>query len=352
MKVSVVSIIYKVEPYLKQCLDSIVNQTYKDLEIVLAVGYKGDGSDDACLDICNEYAKNDDRIKIITATPHGPADARNQGMKLVTGDLLAFVDGDDFVELDYVERMVSHITKYDADIVVIGRYYEYKNITLQDDTVKEPLVMDADEALKIVMSPSGFFLHCWDKMYSKKIFDGLYFDTDVVVEDRIVVNRLIGKADRIVYDSTPGYHFRERSDSLSKQSGMIRNNVIANEIFMDYILNNHPKIANECYCYMLKEYITAVQNELVDSDCSKDDLKEYQGKVKKVMDLNKANPCIGKSLRLKSMMAVNMPALLKQFTKWRQKKMADTNERYLQYEYVTKPRRRKEEVTEIDKKLT
>lgn len=339
MKVSIITIVYQVEEYIRQCIESVINQTYKDLEIILVVGHKSDGNDDACLSICYEYAGRDDRIKIVSSPPRGPADARNQGLKSVTGDLLAFVDGDDFIEPDCIERMVGNMTSNNADIVVCGRFYEYKNATLKDDAAK-PLVLSAEEALKITLQPEGFFLHCWDKMYSKKIFKDLYFDTSVRVEDRIVVDRLLGAADKVVYDSTPLYHFRERSESLSKLGGMIKNNIIANEIMKEYIISNFPGLTEHCNRFMLYEYITAMQNILVldgqkktsdtwDVSDNKSDLKEYRLKVKEYFDINRNNPLLGKSLKLKSLLAIYTPGVLGIYTKNRQKKNAVSYEKFL-----------------------
>lgn len=339
MKVSIISIIYQVEPYLRQCLDSIVNQTHKDLEIILVVGIKNDGTDDASLAICNEYAVRDSRIKIQSSLPKGPADARNQGLKMVTGDLLAFVDGDDYIEPDCIEKMVGNMIAHSADIVVCGRFYEYKNATLKDEA-KEVRVMNADEALMVTLVPEGFFLHCWDKMYSKRIFRDLYFDTTVRVEDRIVVDKLLGRADVVVYDSTPLYHFRERSESLSKLGGMIKNNIIANEIMQEYLLQAHPATTDYCKRFMLYEYITAMQNILVldtnkktsdtwDVSDNKSDLAEYRKKVRMSYAENKNNPQMGRSLKIKALMAIYCPWVLKVFTKVRQKKNMNIYEKFV-----------------------
>lgn len=315
--ISILMIVYDVEQYVAQSIESVLAQDYQDFELIIVIG---EGGKDNCENICREYAGRDSRIKLVIAPPKGPADARNQGLSVATGDYLGFVDADDYIEPDMFSSMLSNIESTGADIAVCGRFYEFVNKTLQDEA-GQPVVLSADEALKVTLDGSGFFLHCWDKLFSKKIYEGLHFRTDITVEDRIVVDRLISKADRVVYDSTPKYHFRERSGSLSKKSGMVAKNVEANELMQEFLLTNHPAIKNECQRFMLYEYITAVQNELVAIDSNKDDVRKYQRKVR--MLSGEKNPLIGKSLKVKSIMALYFPHILKLYTANRQKDVAD-----------------------------
>lgn len=306
--ISILMIVYDVEQYVAKAIESVLDQTYKDFELILVIG---EGGKDNCEAICRDYAAKDNRIKIVIAPPKGPADARNKGLAVVTGDYLGFVDADDYVEPDMFESMMKNLEDTGADIAVCGRFYEFQNKTLSD---KEgtPIVYTGEEAIKVTLSGEGFFLHCWDKLFTKKIFEDLYFRTDIAVEDRIIVDKLLSKADKVVYDSTPKYHFRERFGSLSKKSGMVRKNVEGNEIMQDFILNNHPNIKNECNRFMLYEYITAVQNELTVEDTNKEDLLEYRNKVKALYKEN--NPFVARTIKIKATMAIYFPFLLKMYT--------------------------------------
>ena len=308
-------IVYDIEAYVEKAIKSVLAQTYKDFEFILVVGR----GEDKCLEICEKYAQLDSRIKLKIITPNGAADARNHGMELVTGDYLGFVDGDDYIEPDMYESMMNNIKKYDADIAVCGRFYEYQNTTLQDVS-SEPIVLSADEALKVTLSHEGFFLHCWDKLYSRKIYEGLNFETKLIVEDRIIVDEMLGKADRIVYDSTPKYHFRERSGSISKQRVMVRNNIKADEVMLDFIKREHPAILPDGLTFILYEYITAIQNELTDIDTNYDDIREYQKCIRKLMKDD--NLIIGKGLRVKAYLALYAKGLLGIYTKLRKKNVS------------------------------
>lgn len=319
--ISIVMIVYDVERYVEQGIKSVLSQTYSDIELIIVASEGHDRS----VDICRQYAKTDDRIKLIIAPPNGIADARNRGLAQVRGDYLGFVDPDDYIEPQMYERLIGHMEKYGADIAVCGRFYEYVNATLSDKA-GEVKVMTGSGAVAMTLGNEGFFLHCWDKLYSGKIFKDLHFRTDITVEDRIVVDRLLSAADTVVYDPEPMYHFRERSGSSSKKSGMVRNNVEANLLMEEFIRSEHPELKDECTRFMLYEMITAIQNELVSPLPSKADLKDYTDKVRSLA----ATPCplVGRSLRLKSFAAIYLKPILKLYTKVRQTNSANTLERF------------------------
>ncbi len=319
--ISIIMIVYNVEAYVEQSIKSVLDQTYKDIELIIVCG-KGD---DRSEEICRRYADCDGRIRLIVAPACGIADARNRGMAAVTGDLLGFVDSDDHIEPDMYERMVANLEKYDADVAVCGRFYEYVGKTLSD-TPAPPKVYSASEALAVTLGHDGFFLHCWDKLYTRKIFEGLTFRTDITVEDRIVVDTLLSKANRIVYDPTPLYHFRERSGSNSKGSGMVRKNVEANLLMEDFLKREHPELSDELGRFMLYEYITALQNELTSPAPDRSDIKRYKDEVRRRAAAD--DPLISKSLKLKAFMAIYTPFLLKYYTKYRQKSVAAGLERF------------------------
>ena len=115
-KISVIVPVYKVEKYLDKCVESIVNQTYKNLEIILV----DDGSPDNCPAMCDEWAEKDERIRVIHKENGGLADARNAGMDIATGDYIGFVDSDDWIEPNMYEVLLKNALKYDADISTIS----------------------------------------------------------------------------------------------------------------------------------------------------------------------------------------------------------------------------------------
>ena len=322
-KISIISIIYKVEPYLRQCIESIVNQTYKNLEIILVAGE----GDEGCYKICKEFADQDSRIKLVTCKPAGVSDARNHGLEVMTGDYLGFVDGDDFIEPDMYETLVKNLEGHACDIAVCGRFYEFMNVSEKDEA-RPPVILNPSQALDMILSGTGFFLHCWDKLFTRKVFEGLSFPVDKHVEDRIVVNRLIDKADRIVYDSTPKYHFRERADSLSKEEKMTKMNTIANEELAAYIFRVHPELRDVCESFMIYEHITCIQNLMLKGSRDKEQIALHKDFLRGVAPHLKQNARISKKVRLKLWLVTYCPHLLLMFTRSHVKKQNDEHVRF------------------------
>ena len=319
--ISIIMIVYDVEEYVAKSIQSVLSQTEKDIELIIVVGHGHDRSEE----ICERFAKNDKRIKLIACEARGIADARNRGLAAAKGDYIGFVDSDDHVESEMFESMLSNLQKYDADIAVCGRFYEYVNKTLSD-TPSEPVVMTGSEAIAVTLGHDGFFLHLWDKLFKREIFDGVSFRTDITVEDRIVTDRLLSKATRVVYDPTPMYHFRERSGSNSKRRGMVRNNVEANLLMEEFIKSRHPELKSKCDLFMLYEFITAVQNELTSDEPCKDDIMEYRAKIRLL--LSECRGTSSRSIKLKAALALYAPTILKLYTKRRQQNVSDELERF------------------------
>lgn len=119
--ISIIVPIYNVEQYLIQCLESILNQTCRDIEIILI----DDGSQDCCGEICDEYARKDNRIKVYHTNNGGLAAARNYGIEKATGEYIGFADSDDWIEPDMFEVLLSQAEKHKAEIAICGCYYEY-----------------------------------------------------------------------------------------------------------------------------------------------------------------------------------------------------------------------------------
>ncbi len=327
-KVSIISIIYQVEPYLEQCLDSLLAQTYQNLQIILVAGVREDPAEnDGCPVICEKYAKKDERIDLILAPARGIADARNVGLSHVKGDYVAFVDGDDWVDADFVASLVKQCGETGSDIAVCGRYYEFMNRT-GEDAHAETKVLSSEEAMRMILDGTGFFLHLWDKLFDGSLWENVTFPTDHVVEDRIVVNRIIGSAKRISYNSTPKYHFRERTGSNSKKPGMAWHNAEANRLLCTYVADTFPELKHETGRFYLKEILTSLQNLLVSNECSAKDTAPFIAEIKKLSGLNKDNPLIDRKLKIKTFLALHAPRILRRITIRHQDQDRGENQRY------------------------
>ena len=318
-KVSIIIIIYKVEKYLRECLESVVHQTYKNIEIICVVG-KGDT---ACEAIVDEFAAADERVVAIKAEPRGTADARNRGLDAVTGDYIAFVDGDDYIKSDMIEVMVSAAGKHNAAISVVGKYYLYENCADGTEENTEQVLTVCD-AFKIILYQEGFFLHLWDKLYKKELFDGVRFPDGKLVEDRQMAHMILSKADKLVYNSASKYYFRISEDSGSKIEENLRLSLKADYEICDRLLEQFgDEIRPAVDFFLVNENLSVIQNSFLYDNFSKQHDRDYLEYVKKNTAAVKKDPRVPRSLKIKMDMCNLSPYLFKWVTLSRRKKFLE-----------------------------
>lgn len=208
--ISVIVPIYKVEKYLNKCIESIVNQTYENLEIILV----DDGSPDNCPKMCDEWATRDSRIKVIHKKNGGLSDARNVGLKLATGDYVAFVDSDDWVASDFLEILINAAIQNHAQIAASG----IVKIDTQNQSFcgkrYEQKVFTPEQAIQTIMSGEGFHAVAWNKIYRKDLFEGIIYPVSKLHEDEFVTYRLMDRANRLVLCQDAIYYYWQRSGSI------------------------------------------------------------------------------------------------------------------------------------------
>ena len=215
--ISVIIPVYNVEPYIRQCLDSIINQTYRDLEIILI----DDGSPDNCGAICDEYAEKDERVTVFHKQNGGVNSARNLGIQKATGEWLAFVDSDDWCELDYYEKFINGIGNTCPDIIQAGGFiFEYPDAKCKCvyNFMKDYLVTDRKDIENLMMDITRIGMP-WDKLYRKSFIceNNLLFDTSCKSFDDHLFNFQVYDHAKIVAGSVfCGYHYRQIAMSITK----------------------------------------------------------------------------------------------------------------------------------------
>jgi glycosyltransferase involved in cell wall biosynthesis len=201
------------EGYLDRCMSSILNQTYKNLEIILV----DDGSTDSSPKICDDYALKDNRIKVVHKENGGLSDARNAGLKIATGDFIGYVDSDDWIELDMYERMYNACVENDAQLAVCRYFREYDDKTINDGT-KRLEILDKNEILKIyITDKDGYMVYnsVWSKLFKRELVEGVLFPKGQNSEDIMYTTRALCKLDKAVYIDTCLYHYvLDRKDSI------------------------------------------------------------------------------------------------------------------------------------------
>lgn len=211
--ISVIVPIYKVEPYLKKCVDSILTQTHKNLEIILV----DDGSPDNCGAICDEYAAKDSRIRVIHKPNGGLSDARNAGMKIMTGQYVAFVDSDDWIEPNMYSSLLGLITRFEADMAFGGVADDLEtdgNVTTvrTSDYSATPFAEDKISAMRRYFHGSWA---AWDKLYKAELFEGIVYPVGEINEDEAIVLHLLNRCERVCYTNEIFYHYMRRIGSNS-----------------------------------------------------------------------------------------------------------------------------------------
>ena len=219
-KITVIVPVYNVENYLNKCLDSIITQTYKNIEIIVV----NDGSTDASGEICKEFAEIDHRIIYIEQENAGLSAVRNTGLEIMSGDYVTFVDSDDWIEQDYLETLYKKIVEYQADIAV-GNYYSFNEsegmfyFHILGDSYYEKVYDNVSifENLYDSQEIKSFALiSAWGKLYKAGLFEQLRFDIGKLGEDGYLNQKIYLLAEKIVYIHKGIYSYRIRNNSLSR----------------------------------------------------------------------------------------------------------------------------------------
>ena len=206
--ISVIVPVYKVEPYLDKCISSVVNQTYKNLEIILV----DDGSPDNCPAMCDAWAEKDSRIRVLHQRNQGGGAARNAGLDLASGSLIAFVDSDDYIAPDMYAHLYT-LLEQGVDIAecsyvevvggdaVFACGYETHSYTVQ-------------EAMEEHIQDRVFRQLIWNKLYRRHVMDGIRFPTDKKIDDEFFTYRVLGNANALIYSTKVCYAYRQQSESV------------------------------------------------------------------------------------------------------------------------------------------
>lgn len=210
MLVSVIVPVYNVERYLNRCVESILLQTYSNIEVILV----DDGSTDKSGVMCDSFAASDARIRVIHKKNGGLSSARNEGLKRATGDFIAFVDSDDYISSTMIEHLMRDMDDYNADISSIG-YCMFddssKAIVNESDTTE---VFDKLSAIKLLFSKDKFCNFAWNKLYKKELFDNISFPDGRKMEDLGTTYLLFDKCSVITYNASSEYFYYQREDSI------------------------------------------------------------------------------------------------------------------------------------------
>ena len=210
-KVSVIIPIYKVEGYLDRCVTSIVNQTYKNLEIILV----DDGSPDNCPKMCDEWAKKDERIIVIHKENGGLSDARNAGLEICTGEYVTFVDSDDLISENFVSTLLNISKSTCAEIVSCGlqRFFDKIEVKTEQEQVK--LYNKQESLLGTFKESANEFIVSCAKLYKAEIFKDLRYIKGKIHEDEFIIHRVFDKITTFAVTNQKLYYYYENPESIT-----------------------------------------------------------------------------------------------------------------------------------------
>lgn len=207
--ISVIVPVYNVAAYLPQCLDSILNQDYRNLEVILI----DDGSEDESGSICDRYGGLDSRVRVIHQKNGGAAAAKNAGLRVATGEYLSFVDSDDFLEPDVYGYMLNLLKEYDADAGEFAFRDVYRTRT-EDQVFRPGRSVAEGKAYLIRFTKDWSCALLWNKLYKRALFESVFFEEGHKIDDEYFTYQGIMNAAKIVCDDRIVYNYRRRASSV------------------------------------------------------------------------------------------------------------------------------------------
>ncbi|MBK0074660.1 glycosyltransferase [Bacillus sp. S56] len=282
MLISLIIPVYNAEKFLPRCLDSVKNQTYNDLEIILV----NDGSTDYSGLICDEYAQKDKRFTVIHKENGGVSSARNIGLDVASGKYIGFVDPDDWIETNMFENLYHLIEKNKADIVACGYIREtVDGIILNKNIESDVKILNKEEALNTILNPNGFRGFLWNKLFSVDVLNKdfkMYFDENIhFCEDLLFCCQAVSNSRNIVYDSTPYYHYIIHSNNASQsQFSLKKLTALTALINIINLLNTKEGVEIEEYKnYYMHMNISLLMNGMQEERLEKENYKELKGNL-------------------------------------------------------------------------
>ena len=270
-KISVIVPVYNVEQYLERCVDSIINQTYTNLEIILV----NDGSTDNSGKLCDELAKKDERIRVIHKENGGLSDARNRGIDEAESDLVGFIDSDDYIDSDMYEVLLKNLNNTDADLSMCALYDVYNNTPEAQVTNKETWELNSEQAIKMVMEAKILSVTAVNKLYRKSLFTDLKFEVGKIAEDAFIMIKLLDKCEKIVATNEKKYYYVHRENSITTQkfSTKFLNVIEAYEQNSNIILEKYPKLKDVAQTRMNWAYFYVLDRLLLDDNYNDKELE-------------------------------------------------------------------------------
>ncbi|RYC51426.1 glycosyltransferase [Flagellimonas olearia] len=295
-KISIIVPVYNVEQYLGRCIESIIGQTYQNMEVILV----NDGSIDSSKEICERYAQEDERIIVVNQENSGSSVARNSGMEICTGDVIAFLDSDDHIDKSMFQTMIDIMESNDLDVVEISPII-FGNKNGFDNTLA---IEDGNTAIKRILRGACFSV--WRRIYRKEVVQNMRFIPGIIHQDVFFTIDVMNKVKSIGFLNSPLYFYNTENLSIIR-SKYSKNKIETGIRATEYIIENTPKnpsvqevVKNYVVSYYTDHYFLLSRNKHVDPQ------KKYRRKIRKAI-LDAVN---FKRLSLRTFLVIFMPSLI------------------------------------------
>ena len=263
-KISIIVPVYNVEAYLERCVESILKQTYTNLEILLV----NDGSTDKSGELSDKLALRDHRIRVIHKENGGLSDARNRGIDEASSNLIGFIDSDDYIDEDMYETLYRQMVASKADLSMCGHYDVYHQIPEKQVAEIKTWELMPEEAIKMVMEAKILSVTAVNKLYKKALFEQLRFRIGKIAEDAFIMVDLIHQCSKIVATNEKKYYYVHRENSITTQKFSLKflNVIEAYEQNAKIISENYPDLYDVAIMRLNWAYFYVLDRLLVDND--------------------------------------------------------------------------------------
>ncbi len=247
--ISVIVPVYNVDVFLNKCIKTIVNQTYKNLEIILV----DDGSTDNSGKICDTWKNEDKRIIVIHKKNEGLSATRNIGVEKSIGKYIVFVDSDDYLELDMIENLYKDMIKNNTGITacgIISENFYKKNLKFCENDY----IADSEEMIKRMLLKNDIHIGVWAKIYKRELFDNIKFPVGKINEDLAITYMLFDKAKKISHIKLAGYHYMQRAGSIGSSKVTRKNLTIIyyKEDILNFVEKKYPNLKEEAEIFLIE----------------------------------------------------------------------------------------------------
>ena len=282
--ISVIIPVYNVEQYVESCLNSVINQSYTNLEIILV----DDGSTDRSGEVCDQYALKDNRIKVIHEENAGLGEARNRGVRIASGDYICFVDSDDWIEEDYCKELVKAAERTNSDIAICGYNECFKDGKTPKVKYDDCFTTTGKEILHYTMTANSkywFNISVWNKLYKREIISGLWFKSRVY-EDIMYNAESMYKANKIAYINQCLYNYRTNREGSIISKGFQRKTIEFEMKFKEervdfFKRNNEIKLARYAEAVVIHDKLLYYAFMSLSKDNYSEYIKKYKEDLRK-----------------------------------------------------------------------